>query len=300
MSRNEGIMGCGTALVTPFLDDGHVDFESYSRLVQWQIESGIDFLVPCGTTGESVTLTEEEYRAVVTACIHVTAGRVPVVVGAGSNNTDHAIHLARIAEQCGADAILSVTPYYNKPTQEGIYRHFLAISQAVSLPIVVYNVPGRTGCNILPETNLRLAGIESIVAVKEASGSLSQIMELLVRRPPGFRVLSGDDNLALAVTLLGGEGVISVVSNLIPAEMTRMVQLARQGANLVEARRLHYRYLELMNLNFVESNPIPVKYALSRMGRILERYRLPLCPIGEGNRKAMDSVLKRLELSELS
>ncbi len=298
MSRSDGIKGCGTALVTPFLDDGSLDLEAYARLVRWQIESGIDFLVPCGTTGESVTLNEEEYRSVVGACVRAAAGKVPVVAGAGSNNTEHAIHLARIAKECGADAILSVTPYYNKPTQEGIFRHFQAISQAVPLPIVVYNVPGRTGCNILPETSVRLAGLESVIAVKEASGNIPQIMEILGAKPVGFAVLSGDDNLALTVTLLGGDGLISVVSNLIPAEMSRMIRLAREGSDLADARRIHYRYLRLMNLNFIESNPIPVKYALSRMGWIRERYRLPLCPMSPENRPKMDAALARAELAK--
>ncbi len=291
----DGIQGCGTALVTPFDSSGAVDEKAYGDLINWQIASGIDFLVPCGTTGESVTLAEDEYRSVIRLCVHTAAGRVPVVAGAGSNNTAHAVHLARIAQECGADAILSVAPYYNKPTQEGLYLHFKAVAEAASLPIIVYNVPGRTGCNILPRTLFRLAAIETIVAVKEASGNLAQIMEVIIGQPPGFRTLSGDDPLALAVTLLGGAGVISVVSNLIPAEMTRMIRLAVEG-EAVESRRLHYRYWELMNLNFVESNPIPVKYALARMGRIGENYRLPMCPMAGENKEKMDAALRRVDL----
>ncbi len=298
MSLSDGIRGCGTALVTPFLDDGSLDLEAYARLVRWQIESGIDFLVPCGTTGESVTLDEQEYRDVVGACVRAAAGKVPVVAGAGSNNTAHAIELARVAGECGADAILSVTPYYNKPTQEGVFRHFQAISQAVPLPIVVYNVPGRTGCNILPETARRLAGLDGVIGVKEASGNIPQIMDILEEKPAGFAVLSGDDNLALAVALLGGDGLISVASNLIPAELSKMIRLARDGSDLEEARRIHYRHLDLMNLNFIESNPIPVKYALSRMGWIREVYRLPLCPLSPANRPKMDAALARLGLAK--
>ncbi len=289
------IKGCGTALVTPFTTDNKVDFEAYQRLVEWQIESGIDFLVPCGTTGESVTLSEEEYLKVIRTCVETSSKAVPVVAGAGTNNTEHAIHLARAAQKAGADAILSVTPYYNKPTQEGIFQHFRAIAQALSIPVVFYNVPGRTGTNIATETQHRLAEEDGILGVKEASGSLDQIMEVLAGRPSSFLVLSGDDSIAFAVASLGGEGVISVASNLIPAEMTQMISLVAQG-RLEEARTLHFRYLNLMNLNFIESNPIPVKYALSQMGRMQEIYRLPLCPMADGNKEKMNRKLEKLEL----
>lgn len=289
------IRGCGTALVTPFGQGGIVDLGAYQGLVSWQIESGIHFLVPCGTTGESVTLKEEEYRTVIRTCVRTAAKAVPVVAGAGTNDTTHAIHLARIAEKEGADAILSVTPYYNKPTQEGIFRHFCKISEATTIPLIVYNVPGRTGTNITAETTLRLAGVENIIGVKEASGSLEQIMDILRERPKGFSVLSGDDSVALSVVALGGEGVISVASNLIPSEMSRLTSLALEN-KLAEAREIHYRYLRLMNLNFVESNPIPVKYALSRMGKLEEIYRLPLCPLSESNKRKVESELERLTL----
>ena len=289
------IKGCGTALVTPFTTQNKVDFEAYQRLVEWQIESGIDFLVPCGTTGESVTLSEDEYLQVIRTCVETASKAVPVVAGAGTNNTDHAIHLARAAQEVGADAILSVTPYYNKPTQEGIFQHFRAIAQALSIPVVFYNVPGRTGTNIATETQHRLAGEDGILGVKEASGSLDQIMEVLAGRPADFLVLSGDDSIAFAVASLGGEGVISVASNLIPAEMSRIMSLVSQGG-LEKARTLHFRYLNLMNLNFIESNPIPVKYALSQMGRIEEIYRLPLCPMAEGNKEKILRELERLDL----
>ncbi len=289
------IEGCGTALVTPFAEDGSVDLESYRRFVDWQIVSGIDFLVPCGTTGESVTLDEDEYRAVIRACVEETRGRVPVVAGAGTNNTAHAVHLSRIAEKAGADAVLSVTPYYNKPTQEGLVLHFRKIAEAISIPVVLYNVPGRTGCNILADTAIRLAQIPGIIAVKEASGNLGQIMDIIAGRPAGFSVLSGDDAVAFAIVALGGQGLISVASNIIPAEMSRLIALVRAGA-LQEAREIQYRYLSLMNLNFVESNPIPVKYAVSRLGRIKEVYRLPMCPMADANKKKMDRELEKLEL----
>jgi 4-hydroxy-tetrahydrodipicolinate synthase len=289
------IRGCGTALVTPFRGDGKVDISGFSRHVDWQIESGIDFLVPCGTTGESVTLDEKEYMEVIRACVRTAGGRVPVVAGAGTNDTRHALHLSRLAENEGADAILSVTPYYNKPTQEGLYRHFEQIAASVRIPIVLYNVPGRTGSNLLPETLFRLSEIANITAVKEASGSLAQIMTIIAGRPGGFRVLSGDDAIAFSMMALGADGLISVVSNLIPGEISEMIRQARHG-RISEAREIHYRFLDLMNLNFIESNPIPVKYALYRMGRIEEQYRLPLCPMADANKSKLDQELQRLEL----
>ena len=289
------IQGCGTALVTPFAPDGSVDLDSYRSFIEWQIQSGIDFLVPCGTTGESVTLDEEEYRAVIRTCVEEARGRVPVVAGAGTNNTAHAVHLSRIAEKAGADAVLSVTPYYNKPTQEGLVLHFRKIAESISIPVVLYNVPGRTGCNIVADTALRLAEIPGIIAVKEASGNLGQIMDIIAGRPAGFSVLSGDDALAFAIVALGGDGLISVASNVIPAEMATLIDLLRDGL-VEEAREVQYRYLNLMNLNFIESNPIPVKYAVSRLGRIGEIYRLPMCPMADANKKKMDRELEKLEL----
>lgn len=290
------ILGCGTALVTPFTREGEVDLESFRKLIDWQIESGIDFLVPCGTTGESVSLTIDEYRSAISACVEQSGGRVRVVAGAGSNNTAHAIELGRIARESGADALLSVAPYYNKPTQEGLFRHFQAIAQASPLPVVVYNVPGRTSSNVQPATLKRLQAIANVCAVKEASGDLGQIMQIVSQRRAGFSVLSGDDALTLPMAALGCQGVISVVSNLIPAQMSRLVRLACSG-QADEARSLHYEYLDLMNLNFVESNPIPVKYALFRMGRIQESYRLPMCELGQAGRERMDHELERLNLT---
>ncbi len=289
------LKGCGTALVTPFKSDTQLDLEAFRKLIRWQLDSGIHFLVPSGTTGESVTLNEEEYREVIRTCVETAAGAVPVVAGAGTNNTAQAIHLATIAQQEGADALLAVTPYYNKPTQEGLVLHFSKIAESISLPVVLYNVPGRTIINITAETALRLAQVDNIIALKEASGDLGQVMQILNRRPSDFVVLSGDDSLTLPIMAMGGEGIISVASNLIPAEMSQMVDLALSG-KWEEAKKLHYRYLDLMELNFIESSPIPVKYALSRMGKLEEAYRLPLCPLSDASKKVMDQELDKLNL----
>ena len=290
------LTGCGTALITPFKPDGAPDLDAFKKFIRWQIDSGINFLVPMGTTGEGVTLNEEEYRQVVEACVDAADGAVPVLAGAGTNNTEYAVHLVRTAEKLGASAFLAVTPYYNKPTPEGQFLHFQKIAQSTSLPVVLYNVPGRTAVNITAATTLRLAGqVKNIVGTKEASGDLVQIMRIIRDRPSGFLVLSGDDSTALAIIGMGGEGLISVASNVIPAEMARIVDLGRNG-DMEEARKLHYRYLELMELNFIESNPIPVKYALSRMGRVAERYRLPLCSLTAASKVRMDEELKKLGL----
>ena len=289
------LKGCGTALVTPFKSDTQLDLEAFRKLIRWQLDSGIHFLVPSGTTGESVTLNEEEYRKVIRTCVETAAGAVPVVAGAGTNNTAQAIHMATIAQQEGADALLAVTPYYNKPTQEGLVLHFSKIAESISLPVVLYNVPGRTIINITAETALRLAQVDNIIALKEASGDLGQVMQILNRRPSDFVVLSGDDSLTLPIMAMGGEGIISVASNLIPAEMSQMVDLALSG-KWEEAKKLHYRYLDLMELNFIESSPIPVKYALSRMGKLEEAYRLPLCPLSDPSKKVMDQELDKLNL----
>ncbi|MCK5353005.1 4-hydroxy-tetrahydrodipicolinate synthase [bacterium] len=289
------LKGCGTALVTPFQSDTQLDLEAYRKLIRWQLDSGVHFLVPSGTTGESVTLNEEEYRQVIRTCVETAAGAVPVVAGAGTNNTAQAIHLATIAQEEGADALLAVTPYYNKPTQEGLVLHFSKIAESINLPVVLYNVPGRTIVNITAETALRLAQVDGIIAVKEASGDLGQVMQILNRRPSDFLVLSGDDSLTLPMMAMGGEGIISVASNVIPAEMSQMVDLALDG-KWEEARKIHYRYLNLMELNFIETSPIPVKYALSRMGKLEEVYRLPLCPLSAPSKKTMDQELDKLNL----
>lgn len=289
------LTGCGTALVTPFGPNGEPDLKTYSEFIQWQIESGIDFLVPVGTTGESVTLTEEEYCNVISTCVEVVSGAIPILAGAGTNNTTHAVHLAQKAENLGADALLAVTPYYNKPTQEGLLLHFGEIARSISIPVIVYNVPGRTVTNITAETTLQLAQIDNILGVKEASGDLVQIMKILEGKPSNFLVLSGDDSMTLPMVAMGAEGLISVASNIIPTEMTQIVDLGRRG-DLGRARELHYRYLNLMELNFIETSPIPVKYALSRMGKLEEIYRLPLCSMKEENKRTIDRELKKLGL----
>ena len=287
--------GAGVALVTPFTDDGALDEAALRRLVARQVAEGIDVLVPCGTTGESVTLTDDEQRKVVAITVEVAGGKVPVLAGAGSNDTRSAIARAKAAVEAGAQGILSVAPYYNKPTAEGFYRHFAAIADAITVPLVVYNVPGRTGSNIDARTQIRLAGHSNVRGVKEASGNFGQIMDVLRDRPAGFLVLSGDDALTLAMMALGAEGVVSVVANQVPRAMHDLVAAAARG-DLAEARRLHYRHLPLMNLNFVESSPIPVKASLALLGLCRESYRLPLCPPRDSTREALRAALRELEL----
>lgn len=267
--------GCGTALVTPFRRDLSLDEEALRKLVRRQVDAGINFLVPCGTTGESPTLSSAEQKRVVEITLEEARGRVPVVAGAGGNNTEHVIEMARAFEAMGAKGILSVSPYYNKPTQEGLYQHFRAIAAAVKIPIILYNIPGRTGVNIEPATIKRLAEIENIVAVKEASGNIGQMAVVLDVVPDRFSVLSGDDGITLPLLAIGGRGLISVVSNEIPAEMTRMVQLALAN-DFAAAREIHQRYFRLMEANFVETNPGPVKAAMALMGLLEPVFRLPL------------------------
>jgi 4-hydroxy-tetrahydrodipicolinate synthase len=282
--------GCGTALVTPFRQDGAVDEAALRNLVAWQVESGVDFLVPCGTTGETPTLTHDEWLQVIATTAEVAAGRVPIVAGATSNSTQDAIQKVReLAAQPGVDAILTANPYYNKPTQEGQYRHFRAIAEAVDKPIIVYNVPGRTGANLEPATLARLTEVANIVAVKEASGSVNQIAEICGLVPEQFSVLSGDDAVTLPVIALGGVGVISVASNEIPAEMAGMVRAALSN-DWDAARKLCRRYLPLMQANFIESSPLPVKAVLAMMGKIEEVYRLPLVPMRRDTRSKLQKV----------
>ncbi|HEV2195712.1 MAG TPA: 4-hydroxy-tetrahydrodipicolinate synthase [Candidatus Acidoferrum sp.] len=287
--------GTGTALVTPFCHDGTVDERALHGLIQRQIEAGIDFLVPCGTTGESPTLTHEEHLRVVEVAVKLAKGKVPVLAGAGGYNTAEVIALARELADIGADGILSVTPYYNKPTQEGLYQHFRAIAESVPLPIILYSVQGRTGVNIEPATVKRLAGIENIVGIKEASGNISQMAAILNTVPDNFVVLSGDDAITLPLSALGGRGVISVVSNEIPAEMTQLTRLALQG-DFAGAREIHRRCHPLMEINFVESNPIPVKAALAEMELLEPVWRLPLVPPKAENRARIRGVLESLGL----
>jgi len=291
----ENLKGCGTALVTPFRPDGRLDEEALASLVEWQVQAGIQFLVPCGTTGESVTLEHDEYLAVVRITAEVSGSRVPVVAGAGGNDTAKIIRLVAELEKLGADAILSVSPYYNRPTQEGIYRHFREIAGASRLPVIVYNVPGRTGSNVLPDTILRLAELPNILGVKEASGDIAQIGEICTRAPGTFRVFSGDDALTLPVIALGGSGLISVASNEAPGMMADFVSSCLES-RWEEARAWNRKLYPLMRANFIESSPIPVKAALAMMGKIHEVYRLPLVKISDGARGKLAEVLKGLEL----
>ena len=283
--------GCGTALVTPFRRDLSLDEATLRALIRRQIEAGINFLVPCGTTGESPTLTRAEHLRVVGIALEEARGKVPVLAGAGGYNTAEVIELARELERMGASGILSVTPYYNKPTQEGLYQHYKAIASAVRLPIVVYSVQGRTGVNIEPATMARLASIENIVGVKEASGNIGQVATILNEVPTTFTVLSGDDAVTIPVMALGGRGIISVVSNQIPGEMTQLAQACLRG-DFETARRVQARYLPLMNVNFVESNPIPVKAAMGLMGLLDPVYRLPMTPPSPANLARIAKVLE--------
>lgn len=282
--------GCGTALVTPFRKDGSFDEASMRRLVRRQIELGIDFLVPCGTTAESPTLDLAEHLRAVEVTIQEAAGRKPVLAGAGGNNTREVIELARECEKLGASGILSVTPYYNKPTQEGLYQHYKAIAEAVSIPVILYSVQGRTGINIEPATVERLAAIPNIIGIKEASGNITQIAEIIQRVPQGFLVISGDDAMTIPVIALGGHGIISVASNEIPAEMTDLARRAI-NADFAGARAVQQRFLPLMQINFVESNPIPVKWAMSRMGLLDPVYRLPMVEPSAISKKKIEDVL---------
>src|ERR1700744_5804082 len=289
--------GCGTAMVTPFRGDGSLDEATLRKLIARQIEAGIDFLVPCCTTGESPTLTHEEHVRVVSITVEMAKGRVPVIAGGGGYNAPEVIAMARELEALGVDGILSVTPYYNKPTQEGLYQHYRAIAEAVDLPIILYSVQGRTGINIEPETDAGLAGIKNIVGIKEASGSIAQMAAILNCVPEDFVVLSGDDAITLPLIALGGRGVISVVSNEIPAQMSEMVRLAMRG-NIWGAREIHRRFHPLMEVNFVESNPGPVKTALAEMGLLEPVWRLPLVPPKRENRERIVDVLNSLGLVE--
>jgi 4-hydroxy-tetrahydrodipicolinate synthase len=290
--------GCGTALVTPFTEPGLVDLAALRALVDWQIAEGIDFLVACGSTGEAQTLDDSEREKVVAAVVEVAAGRVPVMAGATSNDTARAVEETRRMCRVGADYILSATPYYNKPTQEGLYRHFMAVADATTKPVCLYNVPGRTAVNLGPRTALKLARHDNVMGIKEASGDLKQVMEILSEREDDFTVFSGDDWLALPIIGAGGDGLISVISNEIPAAMTAFVNLLLAG-NVENARTWHYRLLPLMDANFLETNPAPVKAALHLMGRIQNVLRLPLVPVSESTRAALRSALVRAGVGDV-
>ena len=287
--------GVGTALVTPFTASGDLDERAVRRLARRQIDAGIHFLAPCGTTGENPTLSLAERLRIVEILVDEAAGTAPVLAGAGGYDTKAIIHLAGEMRKAGASGLLSVTPYYNKPTQEGLYQHFRAIADSTPLPIIVYNVPGRTGVNVEPATLARLAAIPNIAGVKEASGNITQMCEVCNAVPDRFLVLSGDDAITLPLMAIGGRGVISVASNEVPAEMVRMVEAAERG-DFAAARAVHRRMLPLMQVNFIESNPVPVKAAMAAMGLLDEAYRLPMCPPKAESREKILKVLKSLDL----
>jgi len=288
--------GCGTALVTPFRRDQSLDEDAFRRLVKRQIEAGVHFLVPCGTTGESPTLTRKEHLRVVEITLEeAKPAEKPVLAGAGGYNTGEVIELAKELGALGVDGLLSVTPYYNKPTQEGLYQHYKALASATKLPIIIYSVQGRTGVNVEPATLMRLAQIENIVGVKEASGNIAQMANIAAQMPKGFRLLSGDDAITLPVISLGGCGIISVASNEIPAEMAQLADTARRY-DFGAAQEIQKKYLPLMEANFVESNPIPVKWALAKMGLIEPVYRLPLVPPLPAGQARIERVLRDLGL----
>ena len=285
--------GVGTALVTPFTPTGILDEDAVSRLVRRQIDEGVHFLVPCGTTGESPTLSGEERTRIVQICVEEARGKVPVLAGAGGYDTREVIHAARQMERAGADGLLSVTPYYNKPTPDGLIQHYKAIADSTSLPIILYNVPGRTGCNIDVNTLTRLAAIPNVVGVKEASGNMQQACEYVRAVPDDFIVLSGEDAITLPIMSIGGRGVICVVSNEVPRDISQMVEAAERG-DFAAARTIHQRLLPLMLVNFCESNPIPVKAAMAAMGLLEEAYRLPMVPPRQESRAKIHNVLKDL------
>lgn len=284
--------GVYTALITPFRRDGSIDEAAFRRIVQSQIDAGISGLVPMGTTGESPTVTHDENIEAIRIVVEEAAGRVPVIAGTGSNSTSEAIDMSRRAKELGADATLQVTPYYNKPTQEGLYRHFTAIADGVDLPLMVYNIPGRTGRNIETPTLKRMAEHKNIVAVKEASGSIPQMMDVLEALPSDFAVLSGDDNLTFPLLSLGGRGVVSVASNLVPGRIVEMVKTALDG-DLARARKLHFELLPLFRAVFLETNPGPIKYMMHRAGYCEEQYRLPIVGMAEENKAKADALLAK-------
>jgi 4-hydroxy-tetrahydrodipicolinate synthase len=287
--------GVGTALITPFTRSGAVDEAAVRTLARRQIDFGVHFLVPCGTTGESPTLSMEEKRRVVELVVEEAQGRVPVLAGAGGYDTKEVIHTASEMQKAGATGLLSVTPYYNKPTQEGLYQHYKAIAESTPLPIVLYSVQGRTACNIEPGTVERLAAIENILGIKEASGNMTQMAEICRAVPDDFLVISGDDALTLPLMAIGGRGIISVASNEIPAEMSQLVEAAERG-DFAQARAIHKRLLPLLLVNFVESSPGPVKFAMSAIGLCNEVYRLPMVPIKDASKQKILGVMRELGL----
>lgn len=287
--------GAITAIVTPF-SNGKVDWKSFEKLVKFQISGGINGIVPCGTTGESATLSYDEHNKVIETTVNIVSKRVPVIAGTGANSTEEAIELTKHAKKVGADASLQVTPYYNKPTQEGLYQHFKKIAESVDIPIILYNVPGRTGVNLLPETVIRLSKIPNIVGIKEASGNINQVTQICKDvKKKSFSVLSGDDVLTLPILAVGGKGVISVASNIIPGKVSKLVSFYLNG-DIQKAVRLHYELFDLMQALFIETNPIPVKTALYLMGMIEGELRLPLCDMAENNVTKLKKILSDYKL----
>ena len=287
------ILGSIVALVTPMFDNGDVDKHSLKKLVEFHIEQDTDAIVAMGTTGESPTLDSDEHVRVIEVVVEQANGRVPVIAGTGSNSTNEAIEYTKLASEIGADASLQVAPYYNKPTPEGFYRHFAAIADAVDLPLIIYNIASRTGKNIDNETMLRIASLPSVFGVKEASGDMGQVTDLIMRKPDTLDILSGDDNLTLPIIALGGKGVISVASNLLPKEMTELVSAAVAG-EMTKAREIHYKLLPFLKALFFETNPIPIKAAMAEAGKLEEVYRLPMCPMSKPLRKSLMDVLKQI------
>lgn len=281
--------GSMVAIITPF-KDGKIDEKAYGELIDFHISNGTDGIVPCGTTGESATLSYDEHNRLVRFTVEASAGRVPVIAGTGSNSTDEAIYLTAYAKQCGADAALLITPYYNRPTQEGLYRHFKQIAEEVDLPVILYNVPGRTGVNMLPSTVARLSELNNIVAVKEASGSMTQVCEIYRLCGDNIAILSGEDAINFPILASGGRGMISVTANIVPKQMADMWDAFISG-DINRARAIHYELFDLHQNLFIETNPIPVKTALSMMGKCTEEMRLPLCAMGEGNKEKLRQVL---------
>lgn len=288
--------GCGTAMVTPFKSDGALDEETLRKLVKRQVDAGIDFLVPCGTTGESPTLSKEEHLRVVGVTIEAVGGKIPVLAGCGGYNTAQVVEMAKEIAKLGADGLLSVTPYYNKPSPEGLFQHYKAIADATELPIILYSVESRTKRNIAPEEVTRLAMLPTIIGIKEASGNIGQMARVCQDAAPGFTVLAGDDAVAIPLTSLGGVGLISVASNEIPAEMTKICELASAG-DFAGALAVHRRYYPLMDVNFVETSPGPVKYAMAKMGLLEPNYRLPIVPVTPETAAKVDGVLRGLGLA---
>ncbi len=296
MNNIENLQGSIVAIVTPFNNNGSIDYESLGNLLQFHLDNNTHGILVCGTTGETATLSNDEYREVIEFTVSNINGRLPVIAGTGTNSTATTIENCTIAGNAGVDGFLIVGPYYNKPTANGFYAHYSQVAQSTNLPIIIYNVPGRTGQNIPTDIILRLANeFENIVAVKEASGDITQIMDILNRRPEDFRVYSGDDSLAYPLMCLGADGCISVVANEIPLEFSQMIELAL-NENYNGAREIHYKYLELMNMNFIESNPQPVKTVLSLMGLIQENFRLPICEMETKNRNQLEELITDIEL----